>query len=144
MRQSTPPTAAATRPGGRLALGAILGLVLATVAAPRAVHAQDACEDVSGEWSVEVAFAPPQQVTVTLEQSECEITGFVRGNNETAIENGVVEGATFTFDTTVTNEATGESLVISWEGTVEGDDVTGSLTTQMIPVADFMGSRSGG
>lgn len=127
------------------AVGALLvTLVASAAAAPTAVHAQDECEDVSGVWTVDVAFPQgPQQVTVTLEQTECEITGLVKGNNETQIENGLVEGATFTFDTTVTDGA-GQSLVINWAGTVEGDEVTGSLTTQMMPVADFTGTRSDG
>ena len=127
-------------------VGWLVPLVVLAAAAPSAVHAQEECEDVSGAWTVDVAFAQapePQQVTLTLEQSECEITGLVKGNNETPIENGTVEGATFTFDTTVT-DGTGQTLVISWSGSVEGDEVSGSLTAQMMPVADFTGTRSDG
>ena len=142
MRNAASPGPAADGSTRLLVLGMTLGALFAFggPAAPE-LQAQTECEDVSGVWTVDVGFAnAPQQVTITLEQTDCEITGLVKGNNENPIENGVVEGAGFTFDTTVT-DGTGQSVVIGWQGTVDGDSVSGSLTAQMTSIAEFTGTR---
>lgn len=118
-----------------------LGL-LALIAGGGATDAQaQECDDVSGDWSVDLTFpgAAPQTVTVTLEQTECAVTGMVKGNNETPIEDGTVEGSTFRFSTTV--DGGGQMITIAWEGTIEGDDVSGTLSADPIGVVEFSGKR---
>ncbi len=116
-----------------------LGLVVAIGGGPTEAQAQE-CEDVSGDWSVTIAFpGNVQAVTVTLEQTDCALAGMVKGNNETAIEGGAVEGSTFTFSTTV--NANGQAVTLAWEGTVEGDDVAGTLSSDLVGVVEFTGKR---
>lgn len=130
----------APRSVGRVILAGLLGVAFA-LAGPGSAQAQE-CEDISGDWLVDLTFPgnPPQTVTVTLEQSECGVSGMVKGNNETAISDGSVEGSTFTFTTTV--DGGGQMVDIVWEGTVEGDTVSGTLSAQPIGVVEFAGKRA--
>jgi hypothetical protein len=133
--------ASARRPGWTRIVVTLLGLT--ALGAP-GVQAQAACEDVSGAWAVDLAIPgnAPQQVTVTLEQTECEVTGLVKGNNETPIEDGSVEGWTFTFTTTRPDQA-GQPLAIVWTGTVDGDAVSGTFEVPGLGSVEFSGKRAG-
>ena len=66
------------------------------------LHAQTACEDVSGIWAVDLSLpgSGHSRVTLTLEQTDCEITGLVEGRNKTSIKDGKVDGSTATFTAT--------------------------------------------
>jgi hypothetical protein len=127
----------------KLGFRATFGLVLALAAFSTADVQAQACEDVSGDWAVALTFpgAPPQEVTVTLEQSDCEVTGLIKGNNETPIEDGTVDGWTFSFKTTVNAEG-GQVVVMAWEGTVDGDDLAGNLTADAVGTVSFTGKRA--
>ena len=143
MKQTSPP---ATR---RISRGAGLGAFLALTAfyAPalqaQDLHAEAACEDVSGVWMVGLTLpgSGPTQVTLTLEQTECEVTGLVEGNNKTPFETGEVEGSTATFVVNATNQANGQGIAIAWEGTVEGDEISGTLEAPMLGTITFTGTR---
>lgn len=127
------------RPFRRVTMAAAIALVMGGFADAQA----QACEDVSGAWSIDLTFPgnPSQTVTVTLEQSDCGVEGTIVGNNETAIEGGTVEGSTFKFTTTVPT-GDGGTLAIAWEGTVDGDAVAGTLTADMLGVIEFTGKRA--
>jgi hypothetical protein len=126
----------------KLGFRATFGLVLALAAFTASDAQAQSCEDVSGDWAVDLTFPgnPPQQVTVTLEQSDCEITGLIKGNNETPIEGGTVEGSTFMFAVTV--DGGGQMVTISWEGTVDGDAVSGNMTADALGTVPFTGKRA--
>lgn len=111
-----------------------------------ALNAQAACEDVAGAWTIDLTLpgAPATTVTLTLEQSECEVTGLVTGQNETPISDGKVEGWTVTFGTAVTNQADGSSISIVWEGTVDGDAIGGTLSAPGLGEVPFTGKRAEG
>jgi hypothetical protein len=121
-------------------LVALLGLA---AFAAHDVHGQAACEDVSGAWAVDLTIPgnAPQQVTVTLEQTECEVTGLIKGNNETPIEDGSVDGWTFTF-TTIRPDQAGQPLAIVWTGTVDGDAVSGTFEVPGLGSVEFSGKRA--
>ncbi len=131
----------------RLARGWRLAALLTLTAlyAP-GLYAQAECEDISGAWAVELTLPDEntQQVTLTLEQVECELTGLIEGQNQTPIEDGKVDGATFTFMATANNQADGQGIEIAWEGTVEGDAISGTWSAAMIGSLEFTGTRAGG
>lgn len=122
--------------------GVLTALVVVMGASVSSLNAQE-CEDISGVWAVELSLlgAPPQQVSLTLEQDGCTATGMVEGNNQTPFEDGTVEGSTVAFTTAVTNQADGSSLVLAWECTVDGDDLAGTLSAQMLGTVEFSGTR---
>jgi len=119
--------------------------VLLALTGPSVLQAQD-CEDVSGAWAVDLELpdGTSQDVTLTLEQTGCEITGLIEGNNQTPIESGTVDGSTFTFLATVSNQGGGQSIEIAWEGTVEGDAISGTLSAEMFGTFEFTGTRADG
>lgn len=121
-------------------LGALCILIAAT---PPLLHAQMDCEDVSGAWAVEMVLpgGGPTEVTVTLEQTTCEVTGFVEGRKKTAIKNGVAEGPTATFVVSAINQGSGGTLEITWTATVEGAAIHGTLAHPLMGVVDFKGKR---
>ena len=133
----------ARRPVRRSGLGALL--VLAAFHAP-GLNAQAACDDVSGAWTVDLVLPDggAQQVTLTLEQTECELTGLIEGQNKTPIEGGKVDGSTFTFMVTANNQADGQGIEIAWEGTVEADAISGTWSAAMIGTLEFTGTRADG
>lgn len=100
---------------------------------------------MSGDWDVSLSLpdATTQQVTLTLEQDGCDLTGMIKGNNETPIEGGKAEGSTFTFNVTVSNQAGGQ-LEFAWEGTRDGDSITGTWSSQAVGSLRFTGTKSGG
>ena len=125
-----------------LGLGAILAL---SVSNAPALHAQSACDDVSGVWVVDLDLPGSGQnsVTITLEQTECEVAGVIEGRNTTHIEDGKVEGPTAIFTAVAHNQANGQALPIVWNVTVEGDDVSGTLNSPMMGIIEFTGTRAG-
>ena len=75
----------------RSASAATLPVAALTIAITAAtaidLSAQDGCEDVSGVWNVELALPSGHSaVTLTLEQTECTVTGTVVGRARTEIE----------------------------------------------------------
>jgi hypothetical protein len=80
-------------------------------------------------------------VTLTLDQAECTVAGFVEGQSRTSFEDGSVEGATATFTVVATNQANGEGIAVEWIGTVSGDDITGTLNSPMMGTFEFSGTR---
>jgi len=107
------------------------------------LHAQSACEDVSGIWAVglDLPGSGHNTVTLTLEQTECEVTGLVEGRNKTPIEDGTVEGATATFTAVARNQGDGQTIGVVWEVTVVEDEVTGTLRSPMMGTIEFEGTR---
>jgi hypothetical protein len=124
----------------------LLGVLAAAGFYAPALHAQTACEDVSGTWVVELNLpgTGTSQVTVTLEQTECALEGLVEGRNRTEIRDGSVEGSTATFTAMATNEGTGEGIAIVWEATIEGDDIGGTLNSPVTGSIEFTGTRAEG
>jgi len=72
----------------------VLGLaaVLAGFSVPP-LHADTACEDLSGVYQVLVDLpgGGPTDIELDLEQEGCDLTGFVGARTRGAIRNGVVE-----------------------------------------------------
>jgi len=120
----------------------VASLSLAGLYAP-AVHAQTACEDVSGIWAVDLNLPGSGQnrVTITLEQTGCEVAGVVEGRNTTPIQDGEVEGWTASFTATARNQTNGQGIGVVWEVTVDGDDVSGTLSSPMMGTIAFTGTR---
>lgn len=114
------------------------GTILAT-----GLEAQADCDDVSGEWAVELTLpgSGTNTVTLTLDQVECTVSGVVEGRNRTPFEDGTVEGSTATFTATATNQADGQGIAIVWEATVDGDEIAGSLDSPMMGTIPFSGTR---
>jgi len=117
-----------------------------TASAVPALHAQSACEDVSGTWAVELTLpgSGTNQVMLTLEQAECAVTGLIEGSATTPIEDGTVEGATAIFTAVARNQANGEGIAVAWEATVEGDEIAGTLSSPMMGIIEFSGTRADG
>lgn len=122
--------------------GLAVALALAAFG-PGALQAQG-CEDVSGSWDVTVVLpdGSTQDVVLTLEQTECAVTGFVKGSYETPIADGTVSGWTFTFN--ITREADGQSILLSWAGTVDGDALSGTWGNDQVGSMTFSGTRAEG
>lgn len=110
-------------------------------AAPLA--AQD-CEDVSGAWALtlDIPDGSTQDVTLTLEQDGCAISGTIVGNNTTEIDEGSVAGSAVTFEITV--EAGNGPLTFNWAGEVDGDAISGTWSNAAVGTMDFAGTRSDG
>lgn len=110
----------------------ILVLVLASALAVLAA-------DASGKWTFEQAGrngGPSRVVTITLKQDGNKLTGsvpgFGRGGDAppppTEISNGKVEGDKLSFD--VKREMAGNALVVKYSGTLSGDEMRLTITTE--------------
>lgn len=110
-----------------------------------ALQAQD-CENIAGKYAVtiNVPDGTTQDVTVTFEQDGCSLSGMIEGNNQTPIADGTVEGSSFSFSISITNQADGSSLDFDWEGTVEGDAISGTWGSAMVGSFEFSGTRTDG
>jgi len=86
----------------------------------------------------------PTQLTLTLEQTGCTVSGLVEGQNKTPFEDGTVDGSTAAFMVNATNQATGQSIATTWTGTVEGDQINGTLEAPMLGSVPFTGTRNKG
>lgn len=109
---------------------------------PPDILAQSECEDVSGAWAVNMVLqgGGPTEATVTLDQTNCEVTGFVEGRNKSPITNGTVKGSTATFTATANNQG-GGTLDLVWDATVDGNDISGAITHPMVGAIEFTGKR---
>ena len=133
--------------GRRRSKGGLLVAFLALAAShPPALNAQMACEDVSGVWTVDLVLpgSGASQVPLTLEQTECTVTGSVEGRQTTSIQEGEVEGSTVTFTAMAMNQSDGQGIAVVWEGTVDHNEIRGTLSSPMMGTFDFSGSRSEG
>lgn len=106
------------------------------------IYAQSECEDVSGAWAVNMVLqgGGPTQAVVTLDQANCEVTGFVEGSNKSSIRNGTVKGSTATFTATANNQG-GGTLDLVWAATVDGNEISGAITHPMVGAIEFTGKR---
>src|SRR5262249_11908998 len=113
----------ARRAFGVLALGVAAGLLLAPAAFAGAKAA-----DVTGtwKWSVERNGQTFEQ-TLKLKQEGAKLTGALLGRqgNETAIEDGKVDGDEVSF--TVTRTFNDNKIVQKFKGKVSGDTIKGKI-----------------
>jgi len=102
------------------------------------------CDDLSGVWAVDLELPGTgrSRVMVTLDQDGCSVTGGVEGRNTTSVEDGTVDGSTVTFIASGINEGTGERIAMTWEATVSGDEIEGTLSSDMAGTFPFTGSRA--
>lgn len=105
--------------------------------------AEAATVDVSGDWDLTIDFQGQSiPVSLTLEQADGKVSGKLEsmlglGN----IENGKVSGNNFS--AIATTEMQGQTLELSINGTVENNEMSGSLNAPMIPMPlDFSGKRN--
>ena len=121
----------------------LVALFVLTIVLASPVHAQSGCDDVSGEWSVNLDLpgGGPTDVILNLEQNECEVVGFIEGQRKTPIENGTVEGPTANFTATAANQAGGPPVVIAWEITVDGTDLIGTFSHELMGSIEFVGTK---
>jgi hypothetical protein len=99
--------------------------------------------NVAGEWALSLDFqGQTVPVTLTLEQNEEKITGKIEtvlGDGE--IEDGSVKGNRI--NATASTEIQGQSVDFVIAGVVEGDSMTGTLSTPMLPDSlSFKGNRA--
>ncbi|MEM7415539.1 MAG: hypothetical protein AAF389_08605 [Gemmatimonadota bacterium] len=114
-------------------------LLLLTLAAPIGATPAHDCEDLSGVYEVRVNLpgGGPTDIQLDLEQTDCDLTGFVGAMSRTAIDNGTVEDSTASFTFQTPNQGSGGMLEIRWTITLDGDTVTGTFSHSLfgdIPV----------
>jgi zinc protease len=98
--------------------------------------------DVSGNWDLTVDFQGQQiPVSLTLEQTDGKISGKLESMlGEGKIENGKVAGNGFS--AVATTEMQGQTLELSINGTLENEELKGTLSAPMIPMPlEFKGQR---
>jgi len=98
--------------------------------------------DVSGKWDLTVDFQGQNfPVSLTLEQTDAQISGVLESMlGEGRIENGKVAGNGFS--AVATTEMQGRTLELSITGTLENDEMSGTLSAPMIPVPlEFRGQK---
>ncbi len=109
---------------------------------------------IDGKWSVEVmqrskkaAQAKSVGMIFELKASGGQLTGSVtamqgRRPRPVPIVNGKLDGQHFTFTTVQNNRKKGGSTTLEWEGTVNGDEITGTRARSGARRgADFNGKR---
>ncbi len=90
---------------------------------------------IDGKWKVETKTKKGQTITTTidLKAEGDKLTGSVtraaKRERTTPIENGKLEGNKFSFTTTEKSRKT-DAVKITWEGTVEGDQLNGTHTAE--------------
>lgn len=92
---------------------------------------------VDGKWTVEPSKSAKKgkavEVTMNLKAEGEKLTGSVTRASKreriTDIENGKISGNKFSF-TLVQKSKKGESRKTQWEGTVEGDTMSGTTTAE--------------
>ena len=80
-------------------------------------------------------------MTLTLEQSGCDVVGSVEGRNKTPIKDGTVENWTETFTAMARNQGNGQDIGIAWQATVDGNDVSGTLNSPIMGTIEFTDTR---
>jgi imidazolonepropionase-like amidohydrolase len=104
--------------------------------------ASGAASSLAGTWTITSSFGPQQvSSTLTLEQQGERLTGRVEnarfGTSE--ISDGSVTGNTFRFSTTA--NLGGQSISLTYEGTLNGNQITGTVTTPRGAIP-FTGTRN--
>jgi zinc protease len=98
--------------------------------------------DVSGNWDLTIDFQGQQiPVSLTLEQTDGKVSGKLESMlGEGKIENGKVAGNGFS--AVATTEMQGQTLELSINGTLENEELKGTLSAPMIPMPlEFKGHR---
>ncbi|HEY8562750.1 MAG TPA: pitrilysin family protein [Pyrinomonadaceae bacterium] len=98
--------------------------------------------ELTGDWDLKVDFQGQGiPVSLTLEQTDGRISGKLESMlGEGKIENGKVAGNSFS--AIATTEMQGQSLELSISGTLENEELKGTLSAPMIPMPlDFTGRR---
>lgn len=98
--------------------------------------------DVSGNWDLTIDFQGQQiPVNLTLEQADGKVSGKLESMlGEGKIENGKVAGNGFS--AVATTEMQGQTLELSINGTLENEEMQGTLSAPMIPMPlEFKGHR---
>jgi predicted Zn-dependent peptidase len=98
--------------------------------------------DVSGNWDLTIDFQGQEiPVSLILEQTDGKVSGKLESMlGEGKIENGKVAGNGFS--AVATTEMQGQTLELSINGTLENDEMKGSLSAPMIPMPlDFSGKK---
>jgi hypothetical protein len=121
----------------------LVAFFVLTTAFAYPVQGQSGCDDVSGAWSVNLDLpgGGPTEVMLNLEQNDCEVVGFIEGRLKTPIENGTVEGPTASFTAAAANQAGGPPVEIAWEITVDGTDLIGTFSHEMMGSIEFVGTK---
>lgn len=116
---------------------------LAAIASPALGQEAD-CSDAAGTWDLTMTFQGQSvQPTMVLEQSECEVSGTLEGQQGSlAFEDGKVEGTRLTFTISI-DAPSGETIALTVDGEMEADEMTGTLTTPQGTV-EFTGKRRQG
>jgi imidazolonepropionase-like amidohydrolase len=97
--------------------------------------------DVSGTWNL-VVDSPQGQVdiTATLRQAGTKITGSMTSMfGESNVTDGSISGNTIQFTTVV--DIQGQMLEVKYEGTIQGNSMSGTVTVQGIGSMPFSGTR---
>ena len=98
--------------------------------------------NLTGNWDLTIDFQGQQiPVSLTLEQTDGKISGKLESMlGEGKIENGKVSGNGFS--AVATTEMQGQSLEIAINGTLENEELKGSLSAPMIPMPlEFSGRK---
>jgi hypothetical protein len=120
-----------------LATIGLLSLVLVNVA--------QAAEDPTGTWKWSVTFNDQtREQTLKLKLEGDKLTGaMVRGDQETAIEEGSFKDNVVSFK--VTRERNGQKFTTKYSGTVSGDEIKGKSTSERdgkVTDRDWVAKRS--
>lgn len=120
-----------------LATIGLLSLVLVNVA--------QAAEDPTGTWKWSVTFNDQtREQTLKLKLDGDKLTGaMVRGDQETAIEDGSFKDNVVSFK--VTRERNGQKFTTKYTGTVSGDEIKGKTSSERdgkVNERDWVAKRS--
>jgi hypothetical protein len=120
-----------------LATIGLLSLVLVNVA--------QAAEDPTGTWKWSVTFNnQTREQTLKLKLEGDKLTGaMVRGDQETAIEEGTFKDNVVSFN--VTRERNGQKFTSKYSGTVSGDEIKGKTMSERdgkVNERDWVAKRS--
>jgi len=120
-----------------LATIGLLSLVLVNVA--------QAAEDPTGTWKWSVTFNDQtREQTLKLKLEGDKLSGaMVRGDQETAIEDGTFKDNVVSFK--VTRERNGQKFTTKYSGTVSGDEIKGKSTSERdgkVNERDWVAKRS--
>ena len=113
-------------------IGSFLAFALLALVVP--AYAQEKAKaDVNGtwKWSFQTQDGQKRESTLKLKQEGEKVTGTVTGRQgaETEIKDGKIDAeGKLTF--TVTREAGGNSVTMSYEGKVDGDTIKGKVSTK--------------
>lgn len=98
--------------------------------------------NLTGNWALTIDFQGQQiPVSLSLEQTDGQISGKLESMlGEGNIENGKVSGNAFS--SVATSEMQGQTLELAISGTLENDEMKGTISAPMIPMPlEFSGKR---